>query len=63
MADKAVKVKCTKKRFMGVDQYGETYHGLIHPRADLMKRLGVKHAETMYTDLKSGGQQTHRIRD
>jgi hypothetical protein len=34
--------------FMGIDQYGQTYHGLKHPRKDLLDRLDRKHAEKMY---------------
>ncbi len=40
--------------FMAVDQYGETYHALKHPRKDLLGRLGMQHAEKMYQDTKSG---------
>ena len=39
------------KQYMAVDQYGQTYHGLTHPRKDLMKRLGCKHAAKMYVDI------------
>lgn len=38
--------------YFGVDQYGQTYHGLEHPRKDLLERLGRKHADKMYIDLK-----------
>lgn len=40
--------------YMAVDQYGETYHALIHPRKDLVKRIGVKHVSKMYVDGKDG---------
>ena len=40
---------------MGVDQYGDTYHGLEHPRKDLMEKLGRKGARKMYVDKKDGG--------
>ncbi len=40
---------------MGIDQFGETYHGLgKYPRKELMARLGSKHADKMYVDLLSG---------
>ena len=40
---------------MAVDQYGNTYHALgKHPRSELMKRLGCKHAERMYVDDLEG---------
>ena len=44
-----------KRLYMGVDQYGQTYHGLVHPRKDLLERLDRKHADKMYCDLVSGG--------
>ena len=40
--------------FMAVDQYGATYHGLTHPRRDLLDRLDAKHADKMYVDALSG---------
>ena len=43
--------------YMAVDQYGNTFHGLKHPRKDLMSRIGSKHADKMYVDLKSGGSR------
>lgn len=27
------------KMYMAIDQYGQTYHGLKHPRKDLCERL------------------------
>jgi hypothetical protein len=48
MADDSVKVKCRNKSYMGVDQYGQTYHGLKHPRKDLMSKLGASGATLMY---------------
>ena len=34
---------------MGIDQYGTTYHALgAHPRSELMRRIGRRHAEKMY---------------
>ena len=40
--------------YMAVDQYGQSFHGLQNPRADLLKRLGRKHASKMYRDTKDG---------
>ena len=40
--------------FMAIDQYGQTYHGLKHPRKDLLAQFGVKHADKMYVDKKDG---------
>jgi hypothetical protein len=36
--------------YMGIDQYGQTYHDLKHPRKDLLERLGARHADKMYCD-------------
>ncbi len=45
----------TQRQSMGVDQYGTTYHGLgNHPRAELLRRLDRKHADTMYVDTIKG---------
>ena len=44
-------------RYMGVDQYGQTYHGLECPRRDLLKVLGASHADKMYQDTKDGEVQ------
>jgi len=44
---------------MAIDQYGETYHGLVNPRKDLMARLGVKHAEKMWRDCKGKTEGKH----
>ena len=41
-------------RYMAVDQHGQTYHGLTHPRKDLLARLGRGHASKMYRDCKDG---------
>jgi hypothetical protein len=38
------------KDYMAIDQYGYTYHGLEHPRKDLMHILDRKHADKMYID-------------
>ena len=43
--------------YMATDQYGNTFHGLKHPRKDLMEKIGSKHVEKMYVDLKSGGSR------
>jgi len=41
-------------QYMAIDQYGQTYHGLVKPRRDLLARLGYKHANKMYCDTKDG---------
>ncbi len=40
--------------YMGIDQYGNTYHGLVCPRRDLMWRIGCQHVEKMYVDTTDG---------
>lgn len=42
------------KMYMAIDQYGNTYHGLKHPRKDLCERLCRSHVEKMYQDKKDG---------
>lgn len=42
------------KCYMGVDQYGNTYHNLKCPRRDLLNKLGYKHADKMYQDTNDG---------
>lgn len=42
------------KMYMAIDQYGQTYHGLKHPRKDLCERLCNSHVEKMYQDKKDG---------
>lgn len=42
---------------MGIDQYGQTYHGLKKPRKDLLEQLGRTHANKMYRDIK--GKSVH----
>ena len=42
------------KIYMGIDQYGQTYHHLLHPRKDLLEKLGSKHADKMYRDTDDG---------
>jgi hypothetical protein len=42
------------KRFMAIDQCGETIHGLVHPRKDLEKILGGKaHKVRVYRNGKT----------
>lgn len=40
--------------YMGIDQYGQTYHGLTHPRKDLIERTGYQHVSKMYVDGTDG---------
>ena len=49
----------TELGMMGVDQYGNHYDGLVHPRKDLLARLGRKHAEKMYVDNVRTGKARH----
>ena len=44
------------KAYMGIDQYGETYHlGYTRsPRKDLLERLCRKSAQRIYRDRKNG---------
>lgn len=44
--------------YMGIDQYGQTFHGLEHPRKDLMERFCNTHAAKMYQD-KTDGTSVH----
>lgn len=46
------------KQYMGIDQFGNTFHGLKHPRKELMKRIGNKHADKMFIDSKGKSFQT-----
>lgn len=55
MVEEAVKVKCHNKRYMGIDQWGNTFHNLRHPRKDLLKKLGANSAKPMYVDTPGGG--------
>lgn len=41
-------------KYMAIDQYGQTIHGLTHPRKDLLEKLGATHAEKIYLDKKDG---------
>ena len=40
--------------FIATDQYGQDYHGLKHPRKDLLNRLGRQHASKMYRNTNDG---------
>jgi len=40
--------------YMAIDQYGQTFHDLKHPRKDLMDRLGCQHADKLYIDKADG---------
>ena len=40
--------------YMAINQYGQTEHGLKHPRKELMERCGVKSASKMYVDSADG---------
>lgn len=42
------------KRYMAIDQHGHAWHGLEHPRKDLMRRIGSSHAEKIYRDGPDG---------
>lgn len=44
------------KRYMAINQWGDTYHNLEHPRKDLCEKLYSKHAEKMYVDGKDGNR-------
>ena len=44
--------------YMAIDQYGRTFHGLKHPRKDLMERLSNKHCSKMFVDKKMALQST-----
>lgn len=43
--------------FMAIDQYGNTHHGLTHPRKELLEIFGRKHASKTYRDLDGGGSR------
>ena len=40
--------------FLGIDQWGNSYHGLRHPRKDLVARTGYQHVAKMYRDGADG---------
>jgi len=46
--------KRTQTFWMAIDQYGQTYHGLKHPRKELCEKLGSSHVQKMYVDDKKG---------
>lgn len=48
----------TRKMYMAIDQYGQHYHGLVHPRKDLSEQLCNTHVSKMYRD-KSDGSIKH----
>jgi len=45
-----------KKVYMAIDQYGETLHGLEHPRKDIANRLGYSSSSLhkLYVDGQDG---------
>jgi len=44
----------TRKLYMAIDQYGQHYDGLTHPRKDLCNRLYNQHVEKMFCDGEDG---------
>jgi len=42
------------KRYMAIDQFGQTHHDLVHPRKDLLALFNRKHADKMYVTGKDG---------
>jgi len=47
------------KSHMAVDQYGQTFHGLKHPRKDLADRMGVttQALQKIYVDDAEGNSR------
>ena len=43
-----------KKHYMAIDQYGNTFHSLLHPRKDLCMKIGCSHVSKMFVDTKDG---------
>lgn len=43
--------------YMAIDQYGQTFHNLKHPRKDLMHKLCNQHCSKMYIDKKDGSSK------
>ena len=41
-------------QYMAVDQYGQTYWNLHHPRKELLEKFYRQHADAMYQDFKNG---------
>lgn len=42
-------------KYIAIDQYGDKVYIKAHPRKELTEYHGVKHADKMYCDTKSGG--------
>ena len=43
------------KLYMAIDERtGETFHGLVHPRKNLIERTGFKHVSKMYVNDNAG---------
>ena len=42
------------KAYMAIDQHGQTFHGLTHPRKELCERLRCNHADRMLTVDRNG---------
>lgn len=45
------------KQYMAIDQYGNTFHSLQHPRKELMQRIGINHTSKMFVEDKNGVAQ------
>lgn len=45
---KKMNMSRTPLEYIAIDQYGQVFYGLKHPRKDLMERLQCKHADKMY---------------
>jgi hypothetical protein len=41
-------------QYMAIDQYGQTIHGLVNPRKDLMEKIGAYKAVKTYVDKRDG---------
>lgn len=57
MKTKTIKQKGNNMRqlgYMGVDQYGNTYHLDKHPRKELIEKIGGGRVSKMYQDTKDG---------
>ena len=48
-----------KRRYMAIDNWGNTIHGLEYPRRDLLRSLSRQHASKVYRDNPSTGEPTH----
>lgn len=51
--------KLTIKYYMAIDQFGNIFHGLKHPRKDLIEKTGIKHVSKMYLD--SADRKTYHV--